>query len=404
MAAYNFIALETDGKEKKGIVDADSAKQARQQLREQGLLPIDVFEITGDKKIKSRFTFSRQHINSNDLALLTRQLATLLAAGMPIEECLQGVAEQTEKASIKSLIYGVRSRVLEGHSLANAMSQFPNAFPELYCATIGAGEQTGRLDIVLNRLADYSESQQAIRSKIQQALIYPALMTFVSIAIVTFLLTFVVPKIIGVFSSTGQALPDATLILVAISSNIKNYGLYYFIAMVIFIFSFNRSLKRHDIRKRWHQFLLKLPILGHSIKTINTARYARTFGILSAAGVPILEAMRVSSTLVNNIPLHEAITAAGARVGEGAPINFALKQSRCFSPMTVHLIASGESSSRLEEMLGRAADNQDNEVRRLIETGLTLFEPMIILIMGAVVLFIVLAILLPIFQMDQFVG
>lgn len=403
MGAYNYIAIDTKGKEKKGILEGDSPRHIRQSIREQGLTPLDVIAISDSKKSStSNFRFAKR-VKGNDLALLTRQLATLLAASMPIEECLQGVGEQTEKEQIKSIIHGVRSRVLEGHSLANAMSHFPNAFPELYCATVGAGEQTGRLDIVLNRLADYTEQQQGIRAKVQQALIYPALMTFVSIAIVTFLLVFVVPKIIGVFNSTGQSLPEVTVILMAISHNVKNFGIYYLVAIIAFLFGFKHLLKRHEFRKKWHKLLLKLPLLGYAIKTVNTARYARTFGILSAAGVPILEAMRVSSSLITNIPMRDAISNASNRVREGANINYALKQSAYFSPMTLHLIASGERSGRLEEMLERAADNQDNEVKRLIETGLTLFEPMIILIMGAVVLFIVLAILLPIFQMDQFV-
>lgn len=406
MPAYNYSALDPQGKETKGILEGDSEKQIRQKIRDQGLIPLEIktVQATQANKGKTGFMQFSKRIRLADLALLTRQLATLLAAGMPVEECLQGVSEQSEKTNVQSILQGVRSRVLEGYSLANALRQFPHAFPEIYCATVGAGEQTGKLDVVLNRLADYTEQQQQIRIKIQQALIYPSVMSFVSIGIVIFLLTFVVPKIIGVFSNTGQSLPEMTRLLIVISDTVQSYGLYFLALFILLIYFFRQLIKKPKFRKPWHRFLLKLPILGHAIKTINTARYARTFGILSAAGVPILESMRVSSSLITNLPMQEAISASARKVKEGASISYALKQTKYFTPMTTHLIASGENSGRLEEMLERAAENQENEVKRLIDTSLTLFEPIIIILMGAVVLFIVLAILLPIFQMDQFTG
>lgn len=404
MPAYRYKALNTNGRTERGVMEADSERAVRRTLREQGLNPLAVTPVTETEKNAGRRFFTRgKRMKISELALVTRQLATLLSAGLPVEEALQGVSEQTEKEHITSIIAAVRSKVLEGHSLATGLRQFPRAFPPLYCATVEAGEQTGRLDVILNRLADYAEQQQQMRQKIQQALIYPSVMTVVSLGIVIFLLQFVVPKIIDVFSSTGQGLPDITLILIDISKLLRDYGLYLLGALLLGIIAFSFLLKKPPLKRRWHQLLLKTPLINYMIKTINTARYARTLGILSNAGVPLLEAMRVSASLIMNIPMYDAVNSAAQQVKEGISIHIALQESHYFSPMMIHLIASGENSGQLENMLERAADHQDTEVTRLIETGLTLFEPMIILIMGSVVLFIVLAILLPIFDMGQFV-
>lgn len=407
MTAYNYCAMAKDGKTRRGVMEADTDKQVRSQLREQGLVPLDIIPVTVNKTIgknKNIFGINKSaRIKLNDLTLLTRQLATLFAAGLPVDEALLACAEQTEKNQVKSIIVGVRSRVLEGHSLANALRNFPSAFPELYCSTIAAGEQTGRLDIVLNRLADYVEQQQKIRQKVQHALIYPSMMMFVAISIVIFLLVFVVPKIIDVFNNSGQTLPMTTLILLGFSHFLKNFGLYCIALLIILGYVFHRLLQRESFRTRWQAALLNLPVLGTAIRALNTARYARTFGILFAAGVPVLEAMRVAATLVTNLPIRHAVTEAAARVREGMAIHLALKLTQNFSPMMIHLMASGEASGTLEQMLERAANNQDQNVARLIDTSLTLFEPIIILVMGGIVLFIVLAILLPIFDLDQMV-
>ena len=249
-----------------------------------------------------------------------------------------------------------------------------------------------------------AHAQQKMRQKVQQALIYPSLMVFVSVSIISFLLTFVVPKIIDVFHSTGQSLPEVTQVLITISHGLRKYGLYGIIAIILAVLAFLRGLRNEKFKRRWHLFLLKLPLIAFIIRSVNTARYAHTFGILSAAGVSVLEAMRVSASLITNLPMKTSILEASNRVKEGSNISYALKQTGYFSAMTIHLIASGENSGRLEEMLERAADNQDGEVSRLIETGLTLFEPMIILFMGGIILFIVLATLLPIFSMEQLVS
>lgn len=404
MPAYHYSALSSDGKTQRGVIEADNEKQLRAKLREQGLAPLQVTMVTSSKKGLGISLYRRKQIAIPDLALLTQQLATLLTAGLPVTESLLGVAEQSEKPTIKNILMSVRSRVLEGHSLANALSHFPQAFSELYCATIAAAEQAGHLDVVLKRLSDYLEGQQQIRHKVQQALVYPSLMTIVAISIVGFLLAYVVPRIISVFNNTGQALPDTTLILLAFSHFIGHFGLATLFILVLLLYGGQRLLRKEEYRRRWHLFLLKIPLIGYNIRTLSTARFARTFGILFAAGVPILDAMRASAKLISNLPIRDAITEATARVREGMALHRALKQTHYFSAMTIHLIASGEASGRLEEMLERAANSQDQIVTRLIETSLTLFEPLIILFMGAIVLFIVLAILLPIFNLDQMTG
>jgi general secretion pathway protein F len=398
MGAYQYQALKKSGASCKGVIEADSERHARQLLREQGMIPTQIHTLK-----KSALTNRKDKLSSQDLSLFTRQLATLLAAGIPVEEALRGVSEQTDKDKNRQLIISVRSKVLEGYSLAQAMGEFPHAFPQLYCATVAAGEQTGRLDLVLEKLADYTENQQHIRQKIQQALIYPALMIIVSTAIISFLLAFVVPKIIDVFTGSGQSLPAMTTILISISAFIKSYGLYSLAVILVLLLLFKRSLANPAFHLRWHLFILKLPIVAYLVRTINVARYIHTFGILFAAGVSVLETMHVSAGLLGNLPMRNAFNSATVKVREGTPIHQALKETGFLGPMAVHLIASGEKSGQLSIMMERAAKHLDNEVQRLIDTALTLLEPLVILLMGAVVLFIVLATLLPIFSMEQLV-
>lgn len=399
MGAHQYQALKKNGSTTKGIIEADSERQARQLLREQGLIPTQIKTLN-----KAKTASTRGKISTADLSLFTRQLATLLAAGIPVEESLRGVIEQVEKDKVRELIIGIRAKVLEGYGLAQAMSHYPAAFSELYRATVGAGEQTGRIDLVLEKLADYTENQQSIKQKVQQALIYPSLMIAVSIAIISFLLTFVVPKIIEVFTSSGQTLPTMTLVLIHWSQFLKSYGLYTLIALIILFLAFKKSLNNIKIKRSWHALLLRLPIISYLIKSINSARYIHTFGILFAAGVSVLETMKVSGSLVTNEIMKQAFDTATLRVREGSGIHEALRETQFISPMAIHLIASGEKSGQLANMMSRAADNLDNDIKRLIDTSLTLLEPLVILMMGAVVLFIVLATLLPIFSMEQLVA
>lgn len=398
MGAYQYQALKQSGQTLKGVIEADSERHARQLLREQDSIPIAVH------LIKKR-AISKRHetLSSAETALLTRQLATLLAAGIPVEEALRGVSEQAASAKTRQLLIGVRSKVIEGYPLAQALADYPHTFPQLYCATVASGEQTGRLDLVLEKLADYTESQQVTRQKIQQALIYPSLMIIVSISIISFLLAFVVPKIIEVFTSSGQSLPTMTQILISLSDFIRSYGLYAVLILAILAAGFRQSLKRDAIKTKWHGLVLKIPIVNYLIKTVNVARYIHTFGILFAAGVSILETMHVCSSLITNVTMRHRFDTAATRVREGTPINLALKETGFISPMALHLISSGEKSGQLSAMMERAAMQMDREIQQMIDTALTLLEPFVILLMGAAVLFIVLATLLPIFSMEQLV-
>lgn len=410
MPAYHYTAITVAGKESKGVVEAESDKHARQLLRGKSLIPLTlkaVREKKNNSSEKSGFSFlsRKRGLTTKEVALFTRQFATLLGAGMPIEESLNAVAEQTEKSHIKGLILSVRGKVVEGHALAAALREHPEAFTPLFCATIAAGEKTGHLDKVLLRLADYTEQQAHMRQKLKTALIYPSMIILVAIGIVGFLLEYVVPKMVAVYGNLKQSLPWMTELLIGISSFIKDDGLYIIIALVVFIFLFTRALRRSEtLREKTHKWLLRLPLIGNAMKTADTARFARTLSILTGAGVPVLEAMTISGQLISSIPIKKAVQNAVSRVREGAAIYLALKQTTYFSPMSVHMIASGEASGQLENMLERVAINQEEEIVRLIDVSLALFEPAIILVMGAVVLFIVLAVLLPIFQLNQFTG
>jgi general secretion pathway protein F len=408
MPAFHFVAINQSGKEQKGVIEAETEKHARQLLRDKSLVPIHL-RAAQEKKVigkETKFTLLKPRgLSAKELALMTRQFATLLSAGLPIEEALQAVAEQTEKQRIKGLILSVRGKVMEGHALASALREHPQAFSALFCATIAAGEKSGHLDSVLLRLADYTEQQWNLQQKIKTALIYPVMIVLVAFGIVVFLLEYVVPKMIGVYGHLGQALPLLTTLLIAISNFVKNDGLYVLIAMIGGIFFWRRALKKSmGLREKMHFFLLRLTLIGYSIRTADTARFSRTLSILTAAGVSVLEAMTISAQLITTIPIRKAVEEAVHRVREGAAIHLALKQTSYFSPMSIHMIASGEASGQLEGMLERVALNQESEITRLIDVALALFEPAIILVMGVIVLFIVLAVLLPIFQLNEFTG
>ncbi len=404
MGAYKYMAVDPGGKERKGLIEGDTARQVRQLLRERGLLPLKVSEVAAQEKRDHSVIAGRGGITPVELALLTRQLATLVRSGMPLDEALKAVAEQSERARVKSVMLGVRSRVVEGHSLEQGLRDFPQAFPEIYCATVAAGEQSGHLDAVLERLADYTESRQILRQKISHALIYPIILSLLSVLIVVGLLTYVVPQIISVFENVGQALPLPTRILIFISDFLLDNGLYLLAGLIAAGVGLHFLLRRPGPRKRFHQMLLGTPIVARLVRGLNTARFTRTLSILAGSGVPVLDALRISAAVVVNVPMREAIDETGVRVREGAPIGKSLAASKLFPPMTIHLISSGEASGELEDMLERAAGNQEREMDSLIATLLGFMEPIVILFMGLVVLAIVLAILLPIFQINQLVS
>ena len=405
MGAFEYVALDTSGKERKGLIEGDTAKHVRQLLRDKQLLPIEILEAAQreQKQNRSRRPFMRRGLSSLDLALLTRQLATLLRSGLPLEETLQAVAEQTEKARVQRIILGVRSKVVEGHPLADGLRDFPQAFPEIYRATVSAGEQSGKLDSVLERLADYTESRQVMGQQVSHALVYPIVLLVLSFAIVSFLLAYVVPQVVAVFESGHQELPLATRILIGASDLVRHYWVYGVIVIAGALWGFSRWVKRPEARLKVDRLLLRLPLAGKLIRGVNTARFSRTFSILTASAVPVLEALRISAEVVNNMPMKNAVDEAALRVREGAPIGKSLAARKLFPPMMIHLISSGESSGELEKMLERAASNQEREMDGLLSTLTNLLGPLMVVFMGAVVMFIVIALLLPIFQLNDLV-
>ena len=401
MGAYQYVAVDPGGKEHRGVLEGDTPRHVRQLLRERQLLPVEVAEIE-ERERKSKRQFSLfKGISGLDLALLTRQLATLAKAGLPLDEALLAVSEHTEKPRLKSIILGVRAKVLEGHSLASGLDEFPHAFPTVYRATVMAGEQAGQLDAVLERLADYTESRHGLRQKVVQAMVYPILLTSIALVIIVVMLVVVVPKVVGVFETTGQTLPIMTRVLIAVSGFVQNWWFVLLAIIVGTVIIVVRALKNEDVRRRVHWWILRAPIFGRVARGLNTARFTRTLSILTASGVPALEALRISATVIANLPMRAAVEEAAVRVREGGAIGRSLAQSKLFPPMSIHLISSGEASGELDSMLERAANHQESEMDSLLATMLSALEPLLIVIMGLVVLAIVMAILLPIFQINQ---
>ena len=411
MAAFDYVAFDAKGKERKGIIEGDSAKQVRQLLRDKSLMPLEITEskqkAQGKRSAHStgfnKPLFLQRSISATELALLTRQLATLIQAALPLDETLFAVANQTDKPRIKSMLYAIRSRVLEGHSLATGLADYPKVFPELYRATVDAGEQSGHLDTVLERLADYTESRQEIQGKVRQALIYPAFLSMFAIAIVVFMMTSIVPQVVSVFEDTGQELPGLTISLIAMSDFVVDYGLFVLVLVVAAFVGFQVLLTKPAFVMKYHMFLFRLPIIQNLVRGLNAALFTRTFSILTGSGVTILEAMKISAKVVANLPMRKAILEATDRVREGTGIKNALEHSKLFPPMTLQLIASGENSGKLEEMLERASVQLEREQVTLIAYIVGILEPVIILAMGLMVLLIVLGILLPIFDLNSLV-
>jgi general secretion pathway protein F len=403
MGAFEYTALDNGGKERKGILEGDTPRHIRQLLREKQLLPVTVNEVA-QKEAKRQRSFSlTRSVSTGDLSLFTRQLATLVRAGLPLEESLLAVSQQTEKPRVQSIILGVRAKVMEGHPLADGLSEFPRVFPEIYRSTVAAGESSGKLDGILERLADYTEGRELIRQKVLAAMLYPIVLSVMCFAIVCGLMVYVVPKVVAVFESAKGKLPLITQILIATSDFIRNYGIYMVIGAVIAAFLFRRWLSKPANKRTWHRAQLHMPMIGKLSRGFNTARFTRTFSILSASSVPVLEALRIAGEVVTNLPMRDAVAEAAARVREGAAIGRSLGVSKLFPPMTIHLISSGESSGELESMLERAAIAQERELDGLLAGMVGLLGPMLIVGMGGFVMAIVFAMLLPIFQMNQLI-
>ncbi|MCX9591279.1 type II secretion system inner membrane protein GspF [Vibrio cholerae] len=402
MAAFEYKALDAKGRHKKGVIEGDNARQVRQRLKEQGLVPMEVVE-TQVKAARSRsqgFAFKRG-ISTLDLALITRQLATLVQSGMPLEECLRAVAEQSEKPRIRTMLVAVRAKVTEGYTLSDSLGDYPHVFDELFRSMVAAGEKSGHLDSVLERLADYAENRQKMRSKLQQAMIYPVVLVVFAVGIVAFLLAAVVPKIVGQFVQMGQALPASTQFLLDASDFLQHWGISLLVGLLMLIYLVRWLLTKPDIRLRWDRRVISLPVIGKIARGLNTARFARTLSICTSSAIPILDGMRVAVDVMTNQFVKQQVLAAAENVREGSSLRKALEQTKLFPPMMLHMIASGEQSGELEGMLTRAADNQDNSFESTVNIALGIFTPALIALMAGMVLFIVMATLMPILEMNN---
>jgi general secretion pathway protein F len=405
MAAFQYEAINSDGRTTRGVVEADGLRQARTRIREMGLVLVKVDSVNQE----SMHTGSgqrwrlRRGISSAQLSMITRQLATLLEAGLPLEQSLSALIEQSEDESVHRILAGVRSELLSGHTLAQAMGQYGSVFPDIYRALIKAGEASGELGHVMMRLADYTESRQVLRQKVVLAFVYPAIVTLVAILVVFGLLIYVVPQVVSVFQQSHQTLPFLTRMLIGLSSALQ--AAWYFLLLVLVggFFLVRSLLKRKEIRYQWHLRILNMPMVGKLVRGLNTARMASTLAILAGSGVPLLISLQAAAGVVSNLPMRQALEEASKKVREGVTLSRALAASRMFPPILVHLISSGESSGKLDAMLDRAASQQEQEISNYTSVLTSLLEPVLILIMGGVVLTIVLAILMPIIDMNQMV-
>lgn len=405
MDSFRYQALDTQGKAEKGVLEAESERHARQLLRDQGLFPRKVERTSGrqaaDAKGKVKTKRRAGQLSLDQKTLFTRQLATLIAAGLPLENALETLGKQAETDKQRSVLLGLRTRVREGHSLADSLKNWPGSFEDLYVALVAAGEKAGRLDQVLMRLADYLETSQKQRQKASMALVYPVVLTLVSLAIIIALMSFVVPRIVSQFEHADQTLPAITRGLIWISDAIRDWGLVAASLMALLFLLTRSLLQKPSIKLSWHRRLLTLPMLGKLSRALNTARLARTLAILTASGIPLLEALKVARETLGNTWMQYKVEGVVDQVREGVSLHRALEASGEFPPMMVYMVSSGEASGELDQMLTRVADLQDNEFQQKVDVSLSLFEPLMILFMGAVVLSIVLAILLPIMQLNN---
>ncbi|MDP1997387.1 MAG: type II secretion system inner membrane protein GspF [Gallionella sp.] len=405
MAAFRYEALNDAGQLSHGVIEADALRQARARVRELGLMVVSVHAVSQeslDTGEGQRWRW-RSGISSAQLSMLTRQLATLLDAGLTLEQAFSALIEQSENETVRQVLAGVRAELLAGHTLALALGRYEGVFPDIYRALVKAGEASGELSHVMLRLADYTESRQAMRQKVGLAFVYPAIVTLVALLVVTGLLVYVVPQVVNVFQQSHQSLPLLTRLLIGLSSILQAAWFYLLAALLGAGFAVHVLLRREEIRYRWHSRLLRLPVIGRLVRGINTARMASTLAILAGSGVPLLVSLQAAAGVVGNLPMKRALEDASRKVREGVGLSRALAVSGLFPPILIHLIASGEASGKLDVMLDRAAAQQDQEIGNYTSVLTSLLEPVLILVMGGVVLTIVLAILMPIIEMNQMV-
>ena len=405
MPAFRYEAVDPIGATRKGVVNADSARAARTDLRARGLVPLAVDAITTqlDDAGETRRRGFGDHLSTNELALFTRQLASLLEASLPLEQAFSALLEQAERPYLRDLVASIRSEVMGGSSLSDALGRHPRDFADIYRALVASGEQIGQLSRVLSRLADYIERRNALVQKVKLAFTYPAIVTVVAFAIVIFLLTYVVPQIVSVFANTKQKLPFLTIMMLAISDFVRNYGWMVAVAVITFYIGWRNALKNPDVKMRWHKWLLTAPLYGKFERSLNTARFASTLAITTGSGVPILRALQTSRDTLSNVAMREQVEDATASVREGVGLARALSAHKHFPPMLIHMIRAGEVTGELPAMLERASNAQEQDLERRALTIAGLLEPVLILAMGVVVLLIVLAVLMPIIEINQLV-
>ncbi len=413
MAAFSYTAINTKGKTVKGVIEGDSERQVRSQLRGQQLKPLTVAttrepKATGKKGAgKGGFSLAKlfkPSLNTKERALVTRQLASLLQSGLPLDESLNTAAKQSTKDSTRSILLSIRSRVLEGHSLAQAFSEHPKSFDTMYRSMVRAGESSGYLGQVLEQLAEYIERNQHTANKLQMAMIYPMVLLVVSASVVGILMVFVVPDLVQMFEQSERTLPLITRILIGASFVLSNYGLFILLSIVALVIAFKQLIKHPERKRAWHRFVLKVPIVKDVILLADSSRFAGTLSLLVESGVPLLQALRIATQVLGNTELQHACSDVSRTVQEGGSMHKALKQAGWFPPLLVQMTASGEANGTLDKQLKHCATNQERELEMKLTTTMGIFEPAIVVIMGGSIGLIMMAILLPIFELNQMVG
>ena len=408
MPVFEYIAIDRSGKSRKGIIDADSARAARQKLRSDGIYPTRLEETHADEISETpsrlQFRLPLQRVRRAELVSTTRQLATLLSAGLPLVSALSGVLEQVKRPALRKVLSQVRERVKEGMSLANALMEHPAVFPSVYTAMINAGETSGTLELVVERLADFGEQQLALQRKIRSTLAYPLLMLIVGVGVVVFLMAYVIPRVTQIFVDMKQELPLPTTVLIGVSELFQKYWPLALLAVIGFIFAARFYVNTDAGRRRYDRMLLKLPVVGVIVEKVSIARITRTLGTLLHNGVPLLNAMEIVRSLVGNVVLRQALEEARQEISEGASITTPLARGGVFPPSVIQMISVGEQSGNLEGMLFKVADTFDSEVETSVTTFTSLLGPFMILFLAFFVGFVVLAVLLPIFEMSQLIG
>lgn len=396
MTAFRYRALDAGGQHGTGVIEADTARSARKLLRERGLFPLDVAPVGTTDATALR----RGRLRSADLTLLTRQWATLLASGLTVEQALAALIEQAGTEALRQLLAGVRSEILAGYSLRAALDRYPQAFSTLYRASVAAGEKSGELARVMEQLADYLDRNHALRMKTLQALLYPAIVAAVALLVILGLMTHVVPQVVSVFQQGKQALPLLTRSLITVSALLREWGWLGALALAAAGFALRHALRTPALRRRWDAWLLRLPLLGRHLRTLDATRFASTLSILAGSGVPLLAALEAGRQVIARLPLSDAVGVAAERVREGQPLSRALGTSRQFPPLLIHMIANGEATGRVDELLDRAARLQQAELENRTATLTALLEPLLLLTMGGFVLLIVLAVMQPIIELN----